>query len=164
MSTQPEAAEDYLDEILVYQKDPMSLRLDLFHEWLKSKQARGLKVHPALAIAFNKYQRYGIAAYVPSGLKKGDVLLDVPHSFILSTRTVSDPMVSRILSTQEFRNMIGLTIAYIYESCKRRNSPFYGYLTSFTCPNVPLFWTTEDQALLKGTDIHFVYRYLDLVS
>ena len=82
---------------------------------------------------------------------------------MLSVRTVSSKALEEAIQAEKLTGVEGLAIAYIYESCKEKQSFFYGYLSTFTVPDVPMLWRDEEKLLLRGTEIE-AYGLLEMVS
>jgi hypothetical protein len=137
-----------------------------FTTWLTERKSQGLYLHPSLAFIHNPRWQYGVGAYTTTDLKAGTTVVKVPKQFILSVRTVSNYILRKLLQTDEFPRIIGLTIAYVYESSKKEESPFHGYLSSFSLPDVPKLWNEEEKRWLDGTEIatcgELSLVYLDL--
>jgi len=153
-STHPLERRDQLTEtpLLVLQSPDRGLRM--FNEWLFNRKYEGFYLHPSLAFMYlPKIEGYGVGIWAPLDLSEGEVVAKIPKSWILSVRTVSNEELKIALVKHYFVNMIGLTIAYIYESGRKNQSPFYGYLTCFSVPDVPRLWSDHERALLEGTDI-----------
>jgi hypothetical protein len=143
---------------------PTAYRLDYFRRWIAERKTKGIFFHPSLAwISSAKMFGHGVGAFTTINLKAGTTILKVPKTLILSVRTVSNQTVRSILSGENFRNVIGLAIAYLHETCKGEESPFFGYLSCFTLPDVPRLWPDEDKLLLRGTQIQ-CDKKLDLVT
>lgn len=132
---------------------PLANDLKPFTTWLTERKSQGLFLHPSLAFIHNPRWQYGVGAYTTSDLKAGTTVVKVPKQFILSARTVSNYALRKLLQTDEFPRIIALTIAYVYESHKNEESPFHGYLSSFSLPDVPKLWKEEEQLWLRGTEI-----------
>lgn len=139
--------------------DPIRLQplpggLAEFNKWLEERRFQGLYLHPCLAIIHHPRWQYGIGAYMVGNLlTDGTVVARIPKEFILSIRTTSSHNLRAALELESIKGILGLTIAYIYESCRTKESPFYGYLSCFTCPDVPRLWTDDQRVLLSGTEI-----------
>ena len=121
--------------------------------YINHNRHKGLKLHPSLTFMFNKKWRYGVGAFTTVNLVANTVVAQIPKSCILSVRTVSNPMLRDLLQSRNLGGLVGLTIAYIYESCQGKSSPFYDYISCFTYPDIPKLWKSDEKALLKGTDL-----------
>ena len=133
---------------------PLQGGLTEFNKWLEERRFQGLYLHPCLAIINHPRWQYGIgASFVGNLLTDGTVVARIPTEFILSIRTTSSHNLRDALDLENMKGMLGLTIVYIYESCRKKESPFYGYLSCFACPDVPRLWTDDQRSLLTGTEI-----------
>jgi hypothetical protein len=133
-------------------------RLSLFVHWLEDRIDAGIWFHPNTTPVHITQFGYGISAVSDKLIAAGQLLAQVPKRWILSPRNVSSPELAQILAGDEYKEdltpTMKLTIAYIYESCKGEQSPWYGYLTSLNIPDVPFFWDADQVELLKGTHAH----------
>lgn len=47
-----------------------------------------------------------------------------------------------------------MALAVMYETAQAKDSPWYGYLQALpVMEDLPVFWTEEEQAMLKGTEM-----------
>lgn len=140
-------------------EDPIRLQplqggLTEFNKWLEERRFQGLYLHPCLTFIHHPRWQYGIGAYFAGNrLTDGTVVARIPKEFILSVRTTSSHNLRTALELENIKGILGLSIAYIYESCRKKESPFYGYLSCFACPDVPRLWTDDQRDLLAGTEI-----------
>ena len=133
---------------------PLKGGLTEFNKWLEERRFQGLYLHPGLTIIHHPRWQYGIGAYLVGNLlTDGTVVARIPKEFILSIRTTSSHNLRAALELENIKGVLGLTIVYIYESCRKGESPFYGYLSCFACPDVPRLWTDDQRILLTGTEI-----------
>ena len=140
------------DEILRLQ--PLHDGLSEFNKWVEQHRFHGLQLHSSLAFMHNDQWKYGVGAHFTGHtLPKGTVVARIPKSFILSIRTVSSRKLRTALDLDNMTGIVGLTIAYLYESSMRENSPFHGYLSCFSFPDVPRLWGDNEKRLLKSTEI-----------
>ena len=141
--------------LIAYKHDK---RLSLFVHWIEDRIDSGIWFHPNTTPVHITQFGYGISAVSDKLIAAGQLLAQVPKRWILSPRNVSSPELAEILASDEYKEdltpTMKLTIAYIYESCKGEQSPWYGYLTSLNIPDVPFFWDADEVELLKGTHAH----------
>jgi hypothetical protein len=116
-------------------------------------------MHDSLTWVFNENSDFGVAAPWTDGLKNRETIVKVPKSLILSPQTVSNPEFRKILlENTKLDPMCKLAIAYIFESCLREMSPFFGYLSYITFPDVPRLWDDDELELLHGTEAEIPYE------
>jgi hypothetical protein len=133
---------------------PLQGGLTEFNKWLEERRFQGLYLHPCLTIIHHPGWHYGIGArFLGNLLTDGTVVARIPKEFILSIRTTSSHNLRAALELENIEGILGLTVVYIYESCRKKESPFYGYLSCFACPDVPRLWTDDQRELLTGTEI-----------
>jgi hypothetical protein len=132
---------------------------NLFHAWITERSTKGLFVHESLAFIYNRNWEHGIGAFMTEGLKDQTTIVKIPKIFTLSQRTVSNEALRTILTENtELDAMCKLAIAYIFESCKGEESPFYGYLSIITLPDVPRLWGETEYHFLKGSGAEMPYE------
>jgi hypothetical protein len=131
---------------------PLKDGLAQFIAWLLDRKYQGIYLHPSLTFIHNPRFQFGIGALTTAGLKQDTIIVKVPKKFILTIRTMSNEVLSTALLNNNLKGAVGLTIAYLYESCLRGQSPFYGYLTCFSLPDVPKLWGPDEKQFMKGTE------------
>jgi hypothetical protein len=133
--------------------------LESFQQWLTERKRKGLFIHESLAFIFNYNWDYGVGAFMTDGLKDQTTIVKIPKVFTLSQRTVSNEALRTILAENtELDAMSKLAIAYIFESCKREESPFFGYLSIITLPDVPRLWHADELWYLRGTEAEIPFE------
>lgn len=140
---------------LVVQPGPSPQLSGLTHLWnfINTNRHKGLWIHPSLTFIFSERYKFGVGAFSTVDLTENTIVVKIPKSCVLSVRNLDSMVLQDILLCGDFEGLVGLTVAYIYESCKGERSPFYGYLTCFTYPDVPLMWKQEETELLKGSEV-----------
>jgi len=147
-----------------FERRPLQSNLKDFNKWLIQNKNHGLFIHSSLALIYNPRWQWGFGAhFAGKSLTPGTVVARTSKQCMLSVRTVSSKALQEAIQAEELTGVEGLTIAYIYESCKGKQSFFYGYLSTFTLPDVPMLWKDEEKLLLKGTEIES-YGLLEMVS
>jgi hypothetical protein len=133
--------------------------LKLFNEWIRANEKNGLWMHGSLTWVFNESSDFGVAAPWTDGLNNGETIVKVPKSLILSPHTVSNPEFRQILKENtNLDPMCKLAVAYIFESCLREMSPFFGYMSYITFPDLPRLWDDDELKLLRGTEVEIPYQ------
>ena len=122
-------------------------------DWIKKGKAHRVYISDSLVFARNPQWGNGIVCIAPEGLKKGHVVVKMPKTQCLTTRTVSSPELRKLLLDGNFDHITRLTLAYIYECSLRETSQWWGYLSCVTVPDVPRLWGDEEKAVLIGTDV-----------
>ena len=124
-----------------------------FASWIQLCRPQGVYLDERLVFAHNPKWGNGIAALSPWCIEERTVVVKMPKSHCLTTRTVSSPELRDLLEHPDFDPVTGLTIAYIYECLLDRGSGWYGYLSCMSLPDVPRLWEDEEKAWLKGTEV-----------
>jgi hypothetical protein len=123
--------------------------LSLFTLWIQQHASDGVFLHPSLCFVQNSAYGFGVACHEFMALRKGTVIARIPKKFILSVRTVSNPELRNLLRQKDLVDVIGLSIAYLYECSLGPQSQFFEYLLSFAvCPS-PQIWDENIQRLLS---------------
>lgn len=145
---------------LVAYKD--EVKYSLFREWIIEHLEHGLFVHPNVMPVMIPQFGYAITSLTDEVIKEGSIITQTPRRCVLSPRNVSSPELAQVFASdeygeQDFTPIVKLTLAYIYECCQDKNSPWYGYLTSLCVPDSPFFWDLDELELLFGTQTYAEY-------
>jgi hypothetical protein len=127
--------------------------------WIIDSESGGIYLHPSLTIMYNPAWKYGIGAASTVGLQKDTVVARIPKSHILSIRTCTHDLLRHVLGFVKFDGIVGLTLAYMYESTRKEQSHFAPYLAMFNLPDVPRIWRERERAYLVGTEVAYTDTY-----
>ncbi len=135
------------------------VKYSLFRPWIEEHLSHGMFIHPNVMPVIIPQFGYAICSLTEEVIKEGSIITQTPKRCILSPRNVSSPELAQILVSDEYAEkentpLVKLTLAYIYECCQDKNSPWYGYLTSLCVPDSPFFWEPEERELLLGTQAY----------
>ena len=143
---------------LLVRKEELDTRLRRFEAWLDERKYAGIYVHPGITFAIHPDFGFFVASFNPTGLDEGTVVARIPKTYVMSTRTVSNPAMTEAILSADFNRLIRLTVAFMYELSLQEDSGFFGYFQSINIPDVPRLWSDEDRRLLEGTEIYSIQQ------
>lgn len=96
----------------------------------------------------------GVGVFAKIDIPPDTLLLQVPKSEVLSPSTCG---IANLLHSAQLDGMIGLTVAYIFEKCQGKASPWFEYLeTIHSSESLPRFWSNKEKSQFSGTEIEFM--------
>jgi hypothetical protein len=96
----------------------------------------------------------GVGVFALTDLPADTVLLQVPKTEVLSPSTCG---IANLLEIAGLDGMIGLTVAYIFEKCQGKASPWFEYLETIEkTDQLPRFWSDQEKARFTGTEIDYM--------
>ncbi|XP_068117323.1 N-lysine methyltransferase SETD6 [Hyperolius riggenbachi] len=130
--------------------DPLST----FLHWCKDS---GIKLNPKVYVSTeNTVAQYGMLSR--EDLPEGEVVFTIPRSALLSQQTtrIHHLLEKEHQSLDSMSGWVPLLISLMYESTDRSSpwAPYFGLWPHLVPPDLPMFWSEEEQAaLLKGTGV-----------
>lgn len=120
-------------------------------DWLS---LRGVRWNPRTLI-FRASKLHGAGVFAGRNVKAGELLATIPKSACLCVKTSAcRRKLDALLSSNTIDDDIALTLATLYEQRLGPRSRWAGYFRYLEqdVPHTPLFWTPQEQALLRGTE------------
>ncbi|KAL0082409.1 hypothetical protein J3Q64DRAFT_1720666 [Phycomyces blakesleeanus] len=92
---------------------------------------------------------YGI--YARKDIPKKKRVVKIPKEAVLSAKSTG---IANVLDDEGIDGGCSLAISVMYEISQGTDSPWYGYLQALPAgEDLPIFWSDEDKAWLKGTEM-----------
>lgn len=122
-------------------------------------ELKSLEVEFSPSLELRKSNLGGIGVFTKKRINAGEILFSVPKESVLSPKTCAaaqffDAFEEEYMSfylPQEF-----LMVAYLFEKMQGEESPWYHFIQIIEraqVPDVYMLWTSEEQALLDGTNL-----------
>ncbi|GAB5588596.1 hypothetical protein Unana1_03496 [Umbelopsis nana] len=92
-----------------------------------------------------------LGVFAKQDIEEGCPVVKIPKISILSAKTTG---IANVIEDEHLEGGCSLALAVMYETAQAEDSPWYGYLKALpVMEDLPVFWTEDEQSLLKGTEM-----------